>query len=250
MSQAHPVHPVRAVGVVVPARDEEELLPHCLAALGAAADRATAEAGITVDLLVVLDRCVDESRRVLAGHPGVRSLEVDVANVGLARGAGFRDVLEHFGATTRRDLWLATTDADSRVPGDWLVEQVRMAGLGADVVLGTVDVDDWSAHPLYVQARWRRTYDPTDGHPHIHGANVGLRAEVYEEIGGFPGLLSDEDVAMVALLGHHRVLRTGAISVLTSARRTGRLSGGFADHVTALGRASALGQPPLRVDQA
>jgi len=238
-----PAHAVGAVGVVVPARDEEQLLPGCLAALCVSADRATEEAGVTVDLLVVLDRCVDGSGRLIAGHPGVRSLVVDVGNVGLARAAGFHDVLGHSPAM-RRDLWLATTDADSRVPPNWLVEQVGMAEMGADLVLGTVDVDDWSPHPACVEQRWRTAYDQGDGHPHVHGANVGLRAEVYQEIGGFPGLASDEDVAMVAMLAHHRVLRTGAIPVLTSARRTGRLSGGFADHVAALAGAVS---PPLHL---
>jgi len=40
---------------------------------------------------------------------------------------------------------------------------------------------------------------------------------------------------MVALLAEHHVVRSGAIPVITSARSHGRLSGGFADHVAALG---------------
>jgi len=64
---------------------------------------------------------------------------------------------------------------------------------------------------------------------------VGLRAEVYLAVGGFPGLALDEDVSMVTRLGGYRVVRSGSIPVVTSARATGRLSGGFADHVAALG---------------
>lgn len=229
---------VSAVGVVVPARDEEQLLPSCLDALVVAADRVQDACGTTVDLLVVLDLCVDGSARVLAAHPRVRSLALDVGNVGLARAAGLTDVMSRHGAQQSVDpqgLWLATTDADSRVPPDWLVRQVEIAGTGADVVLGTVDVDDWSEHPAHVERRWRSSYDPRDGHPHVHGANVGLRAEVYLAVGGFPGLALDEDVSMVALLAEHHVARSGAIPVITSARAHGRLSGGFADHVAALG---------------
>jgi len=32
---------------------------------------------------------------------------------------------------------LATTDADSTVPADWLAEQLRLAALGVEVVAGT-----------------------------------------------------------------------------------------------------------------
>lgn len=179
---------------------------------------------------------------MLAEHPRVRSLALDVSNVGLARAAGLTDVVGRHPTTARQHLWLATTDADSRVPPDWLVRQVELAGSGADVVLGTVDVDDWSQHPPYVEQRWRSSYDPHDGHPHVHGANVGLRAEVYLAVGGFPGRALDEDVAMVASLAHHRVVRTGSIPVVTSARPTGRLAGGFADHVAALGSGVSAGR--------
>jgi len=232
---SHQAPPVRAVGVVVPARDEELLLPGCLRALSVAADRLWASHRVPVDLLVVLDRCVDGSAQVLTSHPEVRSLAVRVGNVGLARAAGLADVVVRHGAASPTDLWLATTDADSRVPADWLVRQLELAWSGADAVVGTIDVDDWSQHPPYVEQRWRASYDPRDGHPHVHGANVGMRAEVYLAVGGFPGLALDEDVTMVAALSDHRVVRTGSIPVVTSARPAGRLVGGFADHITALG---------------
>ena len=232
-----PRRAVSAVGVVVPARDEERLLPACLDALVVAADRVQDVCGIPVDMLVVLDRCVDGSPGVVAGNPRVRSLALEVGNVGVARAAGLTDVLSRHRAAhpDRPDLWLATTDADSTVPADWLVRQVELAQSGADVVLGTVDVGDWSEHPTLVEQRWRSAYDPHDGHPHVHGANVGLRAEVYQAVGGFPGLALDEDVSMVARLGGYHVARSGSIPVVTSARATGRVSGGFADHVAALG---------------
>lgn len=232
---------VTALGVVVPARDEERLLPACLDALTVAADRVQDVCGTTVDLLVVLDRCLDGSAGIVAARPRFRSLALDVGTVGLARAAGLTDVVSRHGSLDpeldqdRLGLWLATTDADSTVPPDWLVRQVELARAGADVVLGTVDVDDWSEHPPHVEQCWRRSYDPRDGHPHVHGANVGLRAEVYLAVGGFPGLALDEDVSMVSRLGGYRVVRSGSIPVITSARGTGRLSGGFADHVAALG---------------
>ena len=57
--------------VVVPARNEERLLPRCLQALQDAADRLAAERpGVAVRVVVVLDRCSDGSAEIVAGWPG------------------------------------------------------------------------------------------------------------------------------------------------------------------------------------
>lgn len=225
---------IRSVGVVVPARDEEQLLPGCLVALQAAAAAVRDALGVTVDLLVVLDRCVDGTAAVVREHPPVRALEVAAGNVGTARAVGFADVVERHRPAGPDTLWLASTDADSRVPEDWLLAQLALADAGADLVLGTVDVDDWSAHPPHVEAVWRAAYQPRDGHRHVHGANIGLRADVYLEIGGFARLDRDEDVALVAAAAHRRVVRSAALPVTTSGRPAGRAVGGFADHLAGL----------------
>ena len=174
---------VRVAGVVVPARDEAELLPGALAALRVAAAAARA-AGVTVDLLVVADSCTDATPE-LALAAGVRVLPVSAGSVGPARAAGLRDILGRHPTVPTDQLWLASTDADSRVPPYWLTGHLDLADAGADLVVGTVEVDDWSAHPSYVEARWRAGYDPRDGHGHVHGANVGVRADAYLAVGGF-----------------------------------------------------------------
>nr|WP_241769915.1 glycosyltransferase [Cellulosimicrobium sp. MM] len=77
---------VERVVVVVPARDEEELLPGCLAALGrATAAVARDRPGVRVAVVVVLDGCTDGSARV-ARAAGVRVVEVAHGNVGRAAG--------------------------------------------------------------------------------------------------------------------------------------------------------------------
>jgi glycosyltransferase involved in cell wall biosynthesis len=223
---------VEVVGIVVPARNEEDLLPAALSAL-ARAGQPLPRRGVVVDLLVVADSCTDATATV-ARSLGVDVLEVSVGAVGPARAAGFQALLRRHPGTPRDRFWLASTDADSRVPANWLVGQLVLAATGADVVVGTVSVDDWSSHPPHVEARWRAGYDPRDGHGHVHGANVGARADAYVDVGGFAALESGEDVALVAALAHRRVLRTGAIPVLTSARPRSRAGGGFADHLAGL----------------
>jgi glycosyltransferase involved in cell wall biosynthesis len=223
---------IERVGVVVPARDEQLLLPRCLDALAA----AVAQVRVPVDVVVVLDRCTDGSAAVVARRPWVRAVEADAGSVGRARALGCACVLHGHDPERLDRLWLASTDADSRVPVDWLATQLRLAEAGAEVVLGTVDVDDWGDHPPHVQHRWRSSYVAADGHPHVHGANVGCRADAYTGAGGFLALSSDEDVALAAALAEdgRRVVRTAAIPVLTSARRRARAGGGFSDHLAAL----------------
>ena len=65
---------VRHVGVLVPVRDEEELLPGCLAALTAsAAHLRAARPEVAVRVVVVLDGCTDGSRAVVENTWGVWS---------------------------------------------------------------------------------------------------------------------------------------------------------------------------------
>ena len=113
---------IRAVGVVVPAHDEQELLPACLAALRVAA-RHPALRRLAVHLVPVLDACSDDSGDVAPG-----ALEVQARNVGVARAAGFAEVIARESGRPAQQLWLTTTDADSTVPADWLTEHLRELG--------------------------------------------------------------------------------------------------------------------------
>ncbi|MGZ4633414.1 MAG: glycosyltransferase [Actinomycetes bacterium] len=226
---------IERVGVVVPARDEQDLLPRCLDALSAAIDHLTRERALPVVAVVVLDSCTDESRSIVADREWVTGVCVDAGNVGVARAAGCVEVLRGQPADRLRTCWLASTNADSEVPVDWLTRQIDLADSGAEVVLGTVAVQDWSEHATHVAGRWQASYDARDGHRHVHGANVGCRADAYLEAGGFPALSSDEDVALVAALAGRTIVATGLIPVVTSARRNARAGGGFAGYLAQLG---------------
>lgn len=221
-----------AVGIVVPAHDEQAMLPACLASLRVAA-RHPALRGVEVHLVPVLDACSDDSGEVAPG-----AVEVRARNVGVARAAGFAAVLAREAGRPDDQLWLATTDADSTVPPDWLAEQLRLAARGAEVVAGTVVVQDWSQQPAPVRARFARSYGtPQLGHRHVHGANLGLSAAAYVDAGGVPPLALAEDQALVDALRvrARRLVATGRIPVETSGRRESRTVGGFADHLRELG---------------
>lgn len=226
-----------AVAVVIPARDEEELLPRCLDSVAAALDTlALVHPEIQARVFVVLDSCRDGSAELVARRAGVTAVPVAVGCVGAARAAGVSSAIVWASTPPRDPLWLASTDADSSVPRDWLVGQVDLAILGHELVVGTVRPapGDLTATEL---DEWRGRHTLADGHHHVHGANLGFALAAYRAVGGFRSLPVHEDLELVAALRRAGVtwVATGDLPVATSGRRTGRAPDGFAAYLDGLG---------------
>ena len=136
-------------------------------------------------------------------------------------------------SSRRGARWIACTDADTVVAPDWLAAQL---GLDADVVCGTVSVDDWSHHGPAVRRLYSENYLDADGHRHVHGANLGIATHAYERAGGFLPFAFDEDVALVRALQAigANIAWSAAPRVTTSARAESRAPSGFACHLTLL----------------
>lgn len=213
------------IGVVVPAHDEEALIGRCLTALREAAAHPDLR-DEPVEIVVVLDACMDGTAAVVAMH-GAASITVQVKNVGAARAAGAGALIE------RGARWLAFTDADSEVHGDWLARQLDAA---SDAVCGVVAIADWTGHAEDVRRLYESSYVDAEDHRHIHGASMGVSAEAYLRSGGFPPLRSSEDVALIRLLSDAgaAIRWTNRVRVRTSARRVARAPDGFAAHLLAL----------------
>ncbi|MCW2541817.1 MAG: glycosyltransferase [Frankiales bacterium] len=222
------------VAIVVPAHNEEVLLDACLQSL----DRAAASVPVPVHVCIVLDSCTDGSMDVVAAFAprwlaSIDALDVTHRSVGASRAAGADFVLGRFAVS---GLWLANTDADSEVPVNWIGRQLLHAGDGAQAVVGTVVVEDWSMHSTEVRRTYLSRYRFTPGHRHTHGANLSMTAAAYVRAGGFRDLRTSEDVALVeSLLAEGQsVVWAADVPVLTSARRIGRAPHGFADHLLSL----------------
>ena len=224
---------IRSFGVIVPAHDEQDLLPSCLASLRRA---ARAVRGTPVHLVVVADACRDQTAQA-ARRGGATVITTGARSVGTARAAGVREVLRRTGHLDPSDVWLATTDADTLVPPCWLREQARYASHGWDAVAGTIRIADWSRYPPGMRSLFNKRYGAgTEPHPHVHGANLGIRAAAYLRAGGFPDVPTGEDHALVAALTAtgSRVRRTRALTVVTSARRAARAPHGLSSYLTEL----------------
>jgi glycosyltransferase involved in cell wall biosynthesis len=220
------------VAIVVPARDEQTLLPGCLDALAAAVESSP----LPTRTIVVLDRCTDGSAAICQSR-GVDTIEVGYANVGRARHAGVTQAIDH--VPHAAELWIANTDADSRVPPDWIAEQIRLADEGADAVLGLVEIDPDVHLPMLraQQAAYGRRLRPDGCHSHVHGANLGIRASTYQHAGGFPPLTDHEDrqlISRVHALHSAVVVTTTTLRVKTSGRTQGRCDAGFAGDIARL----------------
>jgi glycosyltransferase involved in cell wall biosynthesis len=231
----------KSVGVVMPVHNEEELLGPALGALELACSGVT-DRGIECWTAIVLDGCCDGSEAIarhwsgsLDGRNGLHQslvLRCRSTGVGGARRLGAAALL---GKWQRRDpgnIWLATTDADSRVPPEWLVTQLAAHEAGADVWTGRVAVEDWSPYGETTARLWNEAYEG-EALP-VHGASLGFNARMYLNVGGFATVRTGEDRAL-----HRAILQAGGhthhdmeLRVVTSGRRTARAPLGFAHALT------------------
>jgi glycosyltransferase involved in cell wall biosynthesis len=229
---------IRHVAVVIPAANEEQRIGRCLAAVAAARRHLHhSGAGGAVRVVVVLDGGHDRTGAIAAAR-GAQTVAIAAAGVGAARRAGAAAALD--GAGRPSELWLANTDADSQVPPTWLTAMMAEARRGAHLVLGTV----LPGRDLGPQARaeWHRRHHLRDDHPHVHGANFGIRGDAYLALGGWPPLVTGEDAELArraARTGHLRIVRTASAPVSTSARRDSRAPRGFSGYLRAIDAARA-----------
>ena len=234
--------PIEAVGVGIPARNEEARVDACvMSVLGAAA-----RIEVPVAVVVAADRCTD--RTVRRAQAAIDRL-TDGANVtgvvligahgsaGGARAAALDAALTLLPAAPESS-WLATTDADTTVPEDWLQAHLQWAERGADGVAGLVDVDwaEWAVPLPELYAASLVAGGTGYGHGHVHGANLGLRGHRWVEVGGCGPAVVGEDHEL-----WRRLRAVGArlhgiddVRVRTSGRLDARAPLGFSHHLAKL----------------
>jgi glycosyltransferase involved in cell wall biosynthesis len=224
------------IAVLIPARNEESLLPRCLQSIAVA--RAMLPSSVTSDVVVISDCSTDrtiELARAILGTEGI-ALHTDAGRVGMTRSLAARVALGRQTGLLSQ-CWLANTDADCEVPATWLLDHLQIARKGYTAVAGIVDVHDFSEHLPTVEERFRRSYriEADWTHPHVHGANMGIRADAYLTAGGWGTLDTAEDHDLWGRLravdGLH--LSDARLQVITSGRRVGRAPLGFAGALAA-----------------
>lgn len=225
---------ISAVGIVIPARDEAELIGPCLRGLRAALARLPSR--IDRAVCVVADRCADRTaplaRAEFAGWPNGRILvNANATTVGEVRDRGFRHLANVLGGHGAAHTLLLSSDADTTVEPDWALAHLRLAERGWHAIAG--DAELAQSLPPPVAARYaaiRARAHGSAGHGNVYGANLGVRADAYAAVGGFAALSNGEDQELwqrLVAAGFRTTYATEPV-VHTSARRVGRASGGVA----------------------
>ncbi len=234
--------------ITVPAHDEADLIGECLDSV------ITATATLSVPVAVVLSahRCTDDTEAIarerlsrLRGLAEGLVVRVGSGTVATARSAGTMSglcLLTAYGVPFER-TWLLSTDADSRVPADWIHSYQPHLTSGAAAVAGMVRVPGWDDVPAY-----QRIIDAglrSDGHDHVYGANLAVRADAYLDVGGWPEQVPGEDSALLSALRAKNwpVRSAPGVVVTTSGRTTPRAPGGLGALLGRLAAESHAGQP-------
>ena len=221
-----------AVGVVIPAQNEHATIELCIRSVIRSCD-ASERCG-TPWVVIVADRCTDRTTELARGVLRSRGevIECTAGSPGTARRIGAAAVMRHFRTERPSSIWLANTDADTHVPCNWIATHLQHADANATGVAGIVELDHEDLR-ADVEALYKATYLLADDgtHTHVHGANLGVRADAYLDVGGWSNAMVSEDHCLWGRLrqGGWRLKSPAASVVHTSGRLRGRAIGGFAD---------------------
>jgi GT2 family glycosyltransferase len=246
-----PPNPALRACVVVPARDEEDLIASCLQAL------ATQEhvAHHAYEVLLILDRCTDETeeraREIGRVHPSLKLHFLDGPGEGSgpARRVGMDAACARLLRVGRPEGLIACTDADTVVAPDWLAAQLRAVSEGARAIGGRLELADDGSLPEHVRRRHAEEgrlryedllFDPAGKAQHwqFSGASMTLTAAVYTQVGGLEPLTTLEDEYLERVLRHHEVPihRLLSVRVTTSPRLAGRATRGLSNDLAKIAR--------------
>lgn len=227
------------MAVVIPAHNESRRINATLDSVDAA--RSTVADIVTCSIVVIVDSSHDttESRaRLRLTDPPDLVVAANLRCAGAARRLGVEAGLAAAGPRPLSTVWLASTDADTLVPPHWIERQLAHARSGMAAVAGVVDLLADTDSDLRLRRRFDDAYlIHADGsHPHIHAANLGVRADAYRSVGGWRPLATGEDHDLWnRLTARGWPTRSAAdVTVATSARRRGRAPDGFAADLVAL----------------
>ena len=230
---------ISAVAVVVPARDEHRHIRGCLRAVRHALARLPP--GIAHSVCVVADRCTDDTAALARTELPAGQVVTNEADrtIGEVRDLGVRTARGVLDGHSAAQVWLLSTDADTVVHPDWARRHVLLADLGFDAIAGVAHLDRPAGptraaveHYAAVVGRARGHW----GHGNVYGANLGVRADAFDAVGGFGPVPVGEDHDLWHRLGAAGYARHHAdIPVVTSGRRHGRARGGLADLLATLG---------------
>jgi glycosyltransferase involved in cell wall biosynthesis len=204
------------LSVVIPARNEQDVLGACLASLTAQSELAW-ELGKDWELIVVDDASTDGTREIAASTPGVTILDAPKLETGASAGFTGKTNACWAGAQAARGKLLVFTDADtvhepgslSRARHELERYEVGMlsysprqltSGFLQKILMPLVFAELSIAYPM------KRVNDPADRTAAANGQFLMVESEAYFAVGGHRGIGRDvlEDVALARAFKRQR----------------------------------------------
>jgi glycosyltransferase involved in cell wall biosynthesis len=191
------------ISVVVPAYNEEALLPACLDSLAAQKTKYDYE------VLVVDNNSTDDTNKIAKSYQDKMNIKVILEK---KKGRG---VARHTGFSKAKGQIILSTDADTIVPHNW-IEKIIVPLVNDQVVAvtGPCQTDDleWLQKNIFnfFQPFSMYLYRLLMHHYWLSGFNFAIRKDVYEQCGGFDtNLNAQEDIEL-----GFRVMKLGKIIFL------------------------------------
>jgi len=201
------------ISVVIPAFNEEESLGRCLESL---AKQTTSQ---SFEVVVVDNNSSDKTKETVESHQDKLNLKV-ILQKKPGRGAA-----RYLGFKIAQGEIIASTDADTQVPPDWLAQMVdSLKNKKIVAVTGPCQINDcsWRTNRFfnYLQPCMMFLYRIIFGHFWLIGSNFAIKKSAYQKAGEF----DQEMKALEDIELGFRVKRIGKIKfinlpVVTSGRR-------------------------------
>lgn len=260
-----PASPHCEICVIVPVRNEAEILETTLTALAYQTDlEGRLFDPRRYEIILLANNCSDDSaaiaRRFASRHPNLVLHVVEItlpaskAYIGQVRRILMDEACRRLMTLGRRRGVIASTDGDTQVAPTWIAANLYEIACGADAVGGRILTEragrlalDPNTRAYFLREVGYRylvaeleTYldaDPYDGWPRHYqhfGASLAVTAEMYEQVGGLPPVRTPEDVAFYRALVrvNARFRHSPIVKAVTSARQTGRTNMGLANQLS------------------
>lgn len=252
---AEPPHPKTEFCVIVPARNEEELLPSALQALSEQKMLNGAwRSHESYEVILLINNTTDRSMQVAKSFQRLysslqlrvieRNFDRSHAHIGHVRRLLMDEACQRLEDLNVSRGLILSTDSDSRVAPNWISRNAEEVSKGADVVGGRIIVSPCEQESLHsatqalyrydhlyrrlvswVEDRWDpEPHDPWPRHYHHFGASLAITPEAYRAARRLPPRRFLEDLAFydALLLRDIRVRHANTVRVFTSARVAGR----------------------------
>lgn len=205
------------ISVVIPAYNEADWLPKSLTALRKQVAAPNFE-------LIVVDNASTDTTSEVAKKFGARLISEPRRGVAQARETGFRAAQGEI---------IATTDADTLVPPNWLARisdyfetHPEVIAIGGPVKYDFSDPNLQKAVNRVIPILHELDRRFHDGQPHFVGANFAVRRDAFWRVGGFrTDLKIGEDIDLAHRLKNYGRLEFLSDLVVTTSDRRFRMQG-------------------------